>query len=354
MAVCGACGLVTQAAFVQAQDLERVEIHHYHQEGGLFYKKKPHEIDGKLVIEEMDKMMRGESSLYYLAAQPIYAGVNLAWEGVKYQEEIACTKRRRLAPCPTEEMYLCSEELLLRSRNGTQKFPIEVLYHLPANFRRKFFMYTTRVAAKRAPTRGVCQQVNWWEQDMQVQKEAIISLCSEKDVVIELTEYVKHTDVPSYPKLTEFTPKTLVLIKEHWQANVKVSLDDVNWVNPDHPCSFGFVLQAARYLYQVKLDIKACSQAWNTLPSMLDAELFAPLELDPKKRAKKVKALKGFVQELRVYDHIQLVIELSVVDWDLAAKIPSLNPFIHANTWVRVQGGLTNDWAMKIDKPEAQ
>ena len=100
-------------------------------------------------------------------------------------------------------------------------------------------------------------------------------------------------------------------------------------------------------MHQFKLDIKACAQVYNTLPDMPGAQKFAPLEADESVREQKLNALKAFVGDLRAeHDHIEMVIELSVCSIKLASLFPSFNVFVH--TWVLVQGGKTDDWAMKM------
>ena len=146
--------------------------------------------------------------------------------------------------------------------------------------------------------------------------------------------------------MTTFTLKTIQLLAKLHFGGVAISLDDCNWIQRNHPCNFEFALAAAPFLDQVKLDIKACAQVYNTLPNVPFAERFAPLEPDENIRAQKAEALVQFVAEMRRRNgKIGLVIELSVCARTLASKFP-FNVF--EDEWVLVQGGLTNNWAMRV------
>ena len=340
--------LLTQDAIVDAKTKENVVWHRYFLQGGTFHEKKTQQMDGELVKAEVQQLIQGNDSCYYLAAQPIYTGVN------PLDDPMDDHKRRRIHVKNDEfvgwgkrypPMWLHSEECLLRARNGTQKFPAEVTFHLSAQDRRKLSIWQTRKAVARGERQG-WYTVNWWEQDLEAELDAVISLCGGKKVVIELTEYKKDKDVPGFPTMTAFSDKTITLLEKLKNANVKVSLDDVNWIDPSHPCSFGFAFKAAKFLHQLKLDIKACAQVYNTLPDIAGAQQFAPLEADESVREQKLNALKAFIGDLRAKHDLELVIELSVCSLELASLCPSFNVFVHE--WVLVQGGLTNDWAMKI------
>ena len=345
--------ITTQDAIVDAKKKENVVWHRYFLPGGAFHEKEPQQMDGELVKAEVQQLIQGNDSCYYLGAQPIYTGVNPLDD-----HPMDAHKRRRIHVKNDElvgwgkrypPMWQHSEECLLRARNGTQKFPAEVTFHLSACVRRKLFLWQTRKAAARGEKQGWCPTVNWWEQDLEAELDAVISLSGGKKVVIELTEYKRDTDVPGFPTSTgwKFSDKTITLLEKLKNANVKVSLDDVNWINPSHPCTFEFAFKAAKFLHQFKLDIKACAQVYNTLPDMPDAQKFAPLEADESVREQKLNALKAFVGDLRAeHDHIEMVIELSVCSLELASLCPSFNVFAHK--WVLVQGGLTNDWAKQI------
>merc|ERR1719443_362418 len=245
------------------------------------------------------------------------------------------------------EMHCSEEELLLRSKDGSQNFPAAVAYHLPAAKRQEFSMWQTLKAVERAAETGRFQQVNWWECDLQIMVERVKEICAGKNVRIELTEYKKEGDAGSFPALTAFTPSTIRLLANLHFGGVRVSLDDCNWIQPNHPCNFEFALAAAPFLDQVKLDIKACAQVYNSLPNVPFADKFAPLEPDEGIRAEKASALSSFVAELRRRNgKLNLVIELSVCTRALADMFPTFNVFSH--DWVLVQGGRTNNWAMKV------
>jgi len=280
-----------------------------------------------------------EDAAYHLACQPLL-------NGVKDAEDAGMDGGQEEEGEETPEMTCEDEEMLLRAKDGTQNFPVAVAYHLSAAKRQEFSMCQTLKAVGLAEETGRCVQVNWWEQDLAIMVNEVVGICGGRNVRIELTEYKKDVDAPGYPVMTTFTSKTIELLTMLHLGGVKVSLDDCNWIQPNHPCNFEFALEVAPLLDQLKLDIKACAQVYNTLPTVPFAEKFAPLEPDEIIRAQKATALTQFVAEMRRRnDKIGLVIELSVCSPTLASKFP-FNVF--EDRWVLVQGGLTNNWAMRV------
>ena len=350
---------MTQSTLVEAMKKEDVPFHPHYLEGGAMHRKAPHATDGAIVIAEMDKMMQGdEGSAFYLAFQPLLNGAQATTPPAKWLKtrhtspgeagvEIgAQAPHREAGEDETTEMTCVAEELLLRAKDGTQNFPTAVAYHLPAAKRQEFALWQTAKAVERAEQTGRCAQVNWWEADLEVMQGTVLRVCKGRNVRIELTEYKKDSDTPGYPALTTFTINTLRLMAKLHYGGVKLSLDDCNWIQEAHPCNFQFALDVAPYLDQVKLDIKACAQVYDMLPNVPCAAKFAPLEPDDAARARKARELVDFVAEMRHWKrNLGLVIELSVCSRALADKFPSFNVFDHQ--WVLVQGGLTNNWAMK-------
>ncbi len=323
---------LTQSQLVASQAKEVVPVHPHFNEGGAFYRKAPDAMDGRLVRAEMRKMMRGEpDAAYYPAFQPM----------LYYDPEAL-------------EFVSSIDELLLRQKDGgiSQNFPAAVTYHLSAAERQEFALWQTRIALERAEKTGRKVQVNWWEDDLMLLKDAVVALVSRKNVVIELTEFKKDVDAPGYPVFTTFTQRavarqlmsTIGLLAFPRGMSVLTSLDDCNWIKVGHPCSIEFALEAAPFLNQVKLDIKACAQVYNQLPNVAGADKFAPLEPDVTARAVKAQCMVEFVSELRVRNpEIVLVLEFSVCTRVLGEMFPSMNPF--TEDWVMVQGGLTDNWA---------
>ena len=152
---------VTQSALVEAMRREVVPIHRHWLEGGCMHMKTPHTINGDTVVAEVDKMIQDdEDAAYYLAYQPLFNGVV---HGQGCNEE---------AP----EMTCQDEELLLRSMDGTQNFPAAVAYHLPSAKRQEFSLWQNLKAVQRAEETGRCEQINWWEQDLELLVDVVISV----------------------------------------------------------------------------------------------------------------------------------------------------------------------------------
>ena len=152
---------VTQSALVQAMRREVVPIHRHWLEGGCMHMKAPHTIDGDTVVAEIDQMMHGdEEAAYYLAYQPLLNGVDHGKGGTEEAPEMVCE----------------NEELLLRAKDATQNFPAAVAYHLPSAKRQEFCMWQNLKAVERANVTGRCQQINWWEQDLEIWVNVVISV----------------------------------------------------------------------------------------------------------------------------------------------------------------------------------
>ena len=375
--------LATQSALVEEmrQELASLKPHPHFAEGGVFYKKKPQDIDTKDVIAEIDKMMAGaKDAAYYEAYQPVLNGVKKSdpafateqgellptWASNFLKKFHCCHRRQDSEEAPTRciktprrqleedweeapEMYLEGFEQLLRGEDGgvTQAYPIAVAYHLPAKNRQDLSLWQTRQGLERATECKKIVQVNWWQQDLEVCQDEVIEIAGGENVGIEWTSFAKVVDEPGFPTQAIFDNKTIQLMAKFKANGVKNILDDVNnWTHNEYPCTFEFALAVAAFLYQVKLDLKACAQAYHTLPNIHNAHLAAPLEHDEDARAVKAQRLVVFVEEMRNRNtNIILVIELSVCSHTLANKFPTFNPFV-AN-WVWVQGGKTNNWAMK-------
>ena len=319
---------LTQSKLVEMKQKEQIPMHRHFVPGGGMYNIKPDKIDKSLVLAELDKMKKGDKdAALYLAYQPILIGS---------QED-----------CEEPEMFSDCEEQLLRAKDNNQAFPTTFLFHMSNEERMEFCMWATQKAIERAKTTGRCVQVNWWEQDMQIMKPHLISLCGGENVMLELTEY-KRDGNEGYPTLTpKFTEATLDLLRSLKDAGVKTSLDDMNWIQENHPCSPDFAVAAAEFLDQVKLDIKACAEVYDTIPEGPAANV-CTLEADPVKRLAKLKRLECCVEKMLLKNpNLIIVIELSVCTSALAMMVPFLNPFANAN--VRVQGGRTGPWAMHYE-----
>lgn len=297
------------------------------KEHGLLF-ERPQQANGACSNAEIDKLMHAEPSAFYLAAQP-----QLKW----------FEKRN--------EFVKVQEELLLRARNGGQSFPAVTVYNMDKQRREKFTIYQVEMALKRSAETGIPCSVNFWVQDLLTLKDKVIEFCSgNPHVIIEVTEFMKVGDNRGFPKFASFDDSTVALLDELKTANVRLSLDDVSHVNKeaDFPMTFEFALKNLACFSEIKLDIKMMAQIFAELPKVPFAEKFAPLEDDPKVLETKRQQLSEFMDCVwKIRPDMEFVVELSVIDRDVANRFPKLSPFFNSER-VCIQGGATNDWAEYI------
>ena len=297
------------------------------------------------VMEEVQKMIDGDpEALYHLAWQPIFCGRHPNHCG-GVMEFVRRTMYYILV-CFVQkpEQWKVREEVLLRRKDGMQAFPLEVAMMLPQELRIRFHMWQMEKAQERSEKTGIPTQVNWWRQDLETSgvHQKIVKSYANGEVIIEWTNWKKDDDAPGLPCKFNYDPKdemTLNLMAGFWANGIRNSFDDHTWWDLETDTT-AFVLAAAPWLAQVKLNTSDCVKAWG----INEGVSFFRLEQDEIKRAEKVEKLRMFIHMLKkTSPNAEIVIELSVLTKTVADRVPWLNPLWDNQTFD--QGGATYAWA---------
>jgi EAL domain-containing protein (putative c-di-GMP-specific phosphodiesterase class I) len=297
------------------------EVHTIFKKDGAL-KKKPQEMtedDMKVARSEFDKLLAGQESAFYAALQPIYKWREGQWRCVQ-------------------------KEILLRAKDGQQNAPGAVFFVWTAQDRMRFLLWQCSLAKQIAKEEGIFVSLNCYAQDLEEQavRDLIVETCGQCNVIIEITEYSKDGDAPGFPANNKaFTAHQVQCMRDLAERGIRISVDDYNPTASNYACDQDFVRKVKDFVFQVKFDLKLCSQIFENIPIIngSPAPKFFPPAETPEELEHKRNVTKESVEEL---ENIDLVGEGSVLKEETGKLFPSLDPF---TTNASIQGGNTHNWA---------
>jgi hypothetical protein len=306
-------------------------------------------------------MMQGKDSPLYAAFQP-------------------GAKGGKVDPSQREVTF---EELLVRSADRSQQFPLVVAMHLSHNQRRVLKVWEMFMCDERRATHRSQKNFNMLPDDVVEMQHLIVLALKGKDHCVEWQEFAPPSSPAQYPK------KCAALGQSHWTAmdtltvgNVRQAIDDVSVASVDkefckdgHPYTSAEVLrpEVIRNICQLKLDLKDATVMYQELPIMTNpnaAAAFRDYLIGGKLQVKPEfveTVTKNAVQLMRTFTQdaveprrhsfkVVFTVEGSYQnkdikgcetgDWAPPNRAIVSSEFLHCD----FQGCETNDWAERMSK----